>query len=96
MRTAKQDGLAAGGPDASHAMAKTDLNRVTPLKDRFKAAAELTGLPPALLAAIASRESRCGSVLASDGTGDGGNAFGIMQVDRRFHTLIAGQPDPES
>jgi hypothetical protein len=93
-KTAAQDHLSPG-PDASRAMAKTDLGRITVLKDRFNAAAAQTGLPPALLAAIASRESRCGNVLANDGTGDGGHAFGIMQVDLRFHT-IAGQPDPKS
>jgi soluble lytic murein transglycosylase-like protein len=93
--TARQDRLAAGGPEASHTMAMTDLRRVTPIKDRFNAAARLTGLPPALLAAIASRESRCGNVLASDGTGDGGVAFGIMQVDERSHTIV-GRPDPRN
>jgi hypothetical protein len=92
--TAAQDHLPPGA-ESSRTMAKTDLGRITPLKGRLNAAAALTGLPPALLAAIASRESRCGNVLASDGTGDGGNAFGIMQVDLRFHT-IEGQPDPKS
>ncbi|MBV8187918.1 MAG: transglycosylase SLT domain-containing protein [Alphaproteobacteria bacterium] len=94
-QTAKQDHL-AGGVGASRAMAKTDLGRVTPLKDRFNAAAALTGLPPALLAAIASRESRCGNVLDPSGNGDGGHAFGIMQVDRRSHPVIDGEPDPKS
>ena len=83
------------GVDGSRAMAKVDLHRVTALKDRFNAAAVLTGLPPALLGAIASRESRCGPALAPDGTGDFGNGFGIMQVDKRSHT-IAGAPDPKS
>ncbi len=94
-QTAKQDALAAGGPGASQAMAKTDQGRIKPLKARFNAVAAQTGLPPALLAAVASRESRCGNVLAPDGTGDGGNAFGIMQVDKRFHA-IKGTPDPKS
>jgi soluble lytic murein transglycosylase-like protein len=94
-QTARQDGLTAGGSDASLKMAKTDQGRIKPLKTRFNAVAAQTGLPPALLAAVASRESRCGNVLASDGTGDAGNAFGIMQVDRRFHT-IKGTPDPKS
>src|SRR5262249_33975447 len=93
-KTAAQDHLPPG-PDASRTMARTDLARITALKARFNAAAVQTGLPPALLAAIASRESRCGNVLQRDGTGDGGNAFGIMQVDLRFHT-IEGQPDPKS
>ena len=92
--TARQDHL-PGGVDSSRTMAKTDLRRVTALKDRFNAAAALTGLPPALLGAIASRESRCGNALAPDGTGDGGNGFGIMQVDKRSHTA-EGQPDPRS
>ena len=54
-----------------------------------------TDLPPALLAAIASRESRCGNVLDRHGFGDGENAFGIMQVDQRSHNL-EGLPDPRS
>jgi soluble lytic murein transglycosylase-like protein len=54
-------------------------------KAKFIKAAETTNLPPALLAAIASRESRGGAVLDARGRGDGGNAFGIMQIDFRFH-----------
>jgi hypothetical protein len=42
-------------------------------------------------AGIASRESRCGSALASDGTGDGGNGYGWMQVDRRSHQIDRSQ-----
>jgi soluble lytic murein transglycosylase-like protein len=93
-RTAAQDKLPPG-PAASQAMAHTDLGRITPLKPRFNAAAAATGLPPAVLAAIASRESRCGNVLDAHGFGDGGEAFGVMQVDRRAH-VPAGQPDPRS
>ena len=96
LQTARQDKLTAGGPDASRTMAKTDQGRIKPLKARFNAVAAQTGLPPALLAAVASRESRCGNVLdPNDGTGDDGNAFGIMQVDKRSHT-IKGKPDPKS
>jgi hypothetical protein len=93
-RTAAQDHLPPG-LDASRAMANTDKGRVSALKQRFNSAAAVTGLPPALLAAIASRESRCGNVLDANGNGDGGQAFGIMQVDRRSHTP-AGEPDPRS
>jgi hypothetical protein len=92
--TAAQDHLEPGRA-ASFAMAKTDLRRIQPLKDRFNSAADETALPPALLAALSSRESRCGNVLDHSGFGDGGNAFGILQVDRRFHAL-AGLPDPTS
>jgi hypothetical protein len=92
--TAAQDHLAPG-PGASLKMATTDLKRVSALKQRFNVAAGLIGLPPALLAGIASRESRCGAVLDAHGFGDAGHAFGIMQVDARFHTP-AGVPDPRS
>jgi soluble lytic murein transglycosylase-like protein len=76
-------------------MAETDIGRVRPLIAKFNAAAAKTNLPPALLAAIASRESRCGNVLDRNGLGDGGHAFGIMQVDKRFHNPD-GLPDPRS
>jgi len=90
-KTARQDGLPARGihgVQASEEMAKTDLPRIKPLKNKFVDAGKLFDLPPALLAAIASRESRCGNVLDKNGFGDRGNAFGIMQVDKRFHSPI--------
>ncbi|HMJ26211.1 MAG TPA: hypothetical protein VK475_10295 [Pyrinomonadaceae bacterium] len=80
-KTAKQDHL-AGGVASSETMAKTDRNRVMASKEKFKLAARAHNLPPALLAAIASRESRGGAVL-KNGFGDGGHGFGIMQVDDR-------------
>ncbi|WP_199295850.1 transglycosylase SLT domain-containing protein [Trichocoleus sp. FACHB-591] len=83
--TASQDGLSAGIA-ASQQMAKTDLGRVMAIADRFRKVGDKFNLPPALLAAIASRESRCGNAL-DQGFGDGGNAFGIMQIDKRFHDI---------
>jgi len=94
-RTARQDNLPSGGRQASQTMAETDFSRVRPLITKFNAAGSKTDLPPALLAAIASRESRCGNVLDRNGFGDAENAFGIMQVDRRAHNL-EGLPDPRS
>jgi len=94
-RTARQDHLPSGGRQASQAMAETDLRRVQALTAEFNAAALKTSLPPALLAAIASRESRCGNILDRNGFGDAENAFGIMQVDKRSHRL-EGLPDPRS
>lgn len=99
-RTASQDGLPARGirgVEASEEMAKTDHSRVMSNKEKFKKAGKEFNLPPALLAAIASRESRGGNVLDRNGWGDGGNAFGIMQVDKRFHRVVIeggsdGQP----
>lgn len=84
-RTARQDGLpqrGLHGVAASETMAQTDLRRIEPLRDRFAEAGEETGLPPALLAAIASRESRGGAALRN-GFGDGGHGYGIMQIDDR-------------
>lgn len=62
------------------------------LLDRFCTAGDKYDVPPAMLAAIASRESRCGKVLAADGTGDSGNGWGIMQIDKRHHRPV-GSPD---
>lgn len=87
--TASQDGL-RGGVDASHKMATTDLPKMKKYADEFAAAGKKYNLPPALLAAIASRESRGGSALDSRGFGDHGNGYGLMQVDKRFHTLKGG------
>ncbi|XP_078512288.1 lysozyme g-like [Lissotriton helveticus] len=57
---------------------------------KFKAKMVTVGkklcVDPALIAAIASRESRAGSALIN-GFGDGGNAFGLMQVDIRYHKI---------
>src|SRR3712207_5431936 len=87
--TARQDGLPAG-VGSSPKMARTDLARLKKYENAFESAAKKHGVPPALLAAIASRESRAGAALDSSGRGDGGNGFGLMQVDRRFHTPRGG------
>ncbi|ADO72548.1 peptidoglycan-binding protein [Stigmatella aurantiaca] len=87
--TARQDGLPAGVA-SSHKMARTDLSKLKPYADAFAAAGKKHDLPPALLAAIASRESRGGSALDSRGYGDHGNGFGLMQVDKRYHNPKGG------
>src|SRR5262245_20197887 len=92
--TAAQEGLSPGIAASQH-MAQTDLQRVLTLKDAFVLSGRTLDVPPALLAAIASRESRCGHVLAPDGTGDNGNGFGIMQVDKRHHTIVGGPRSQE-
>ncbi len=79
-KTARQDGL-SGGVASSRTMANTDASHVLKYKDAFNAAGAKYGLPPALLAAIASRESRGGTALDKNGRGDGGNGYGLMQVD---------------
>ena len=86
--TAKQDGLHAG-LEASRKMAQTDLPRLQNYCADFIAVGLRHSLPPALLAAIASRESRGGKVL-ENGWGDHGHAFGLMQVDKRWHSPAGG------
>ncbi len=96
-RTARQDNLPARGilgVKASEAMAETDRARIGAHKGKFSEAGKLFDLPPALLAAIASRETRCGNVLDANGWGDHENAYGIMQVDKRFHSPIETEGGP--
>ena len=99
--TARQDKLpqqGIHGVAASEAMAKTDRNRVIQHKEKFIAAGRQFDLPPALLAAIASRESRGGALLDKNGLGDHGHGFGLMQVDVTKNAHVerdggpAGQP----
>ncbi|WP_224241805.1 lysozyme [Hyalangium gracile] len=87
--TARQDGLCAG-ICASHKLARTDLPRLLQHQSAFEAAALKHGLPPALLAAIASRESRAGAQLDGNGLGGGGECFGLMQLDSRYHRPRGG------
>jgi peptidoglycan hydrolase-like protein with peptidoglycan-binding domain len=92
--TASQDGL-TGGIAASHTMANTDLRRVKALVDVFQPVGTKFDVPIAVIAALASRESRCGNVLYSNGWGDGGNGFGILQVDKNSH-VVRGTNSPTS
>src|SRR4030095_2284356 len=65
-KTARQDKLpqrGITGVQASEAMAETDRTRVIRHKAKFQEAARKFNLPPALLAAIASRECRGGNIL---------------------------------
>ncbi|XP_035681976.1 lysozyme g-like [Branchiostoma floridae] len=89
-QTASQDGIGYGGTSASQQMARTDLNRLNTYKSKIYNAASAKNMDPAVIAAIISRESRAGAALASDGTGDNGNGYGLMQVDIRYHTPQGG------
>jgi hypothetical protein len=92
--TAKAQGAGpTGGPEASAAIAAADRGRLLPMASVFQEAARQTGLPAALLAAIASRETRGGQQLDADGYSRwDGQGFGVMQVDKRSHTP-RGAPD---
>jgi hypothetical protein len=92
--TARQEGLSAG-ICASHKMALADLPRLRKHEAAFEAAALKHGLPPALLAAIASRESRGGASLDSNGLIGGGECFGLMQLDSRYHPPRGGAHSAE-
>uniref|UniRef100_A0A8D3B2J4 Lysozyme g n=1 Tax=Scophthalmus maximus TaxID=52904 RepID=A0A8D3B2J4_SCOMX len=84
--TAKQDSLGYSGVRASHAMAKTDIDRMENYRSEIYSVADKFEIDPALIAAIISRESRAGNTL-DNGCGDWNprrnayNAFGLMQVD---------------
>src|SRR5215813_10291216 len=86
-KTAESDGLTIVGPQASEAMARTDLARILALQPKLRAAGVKFFVPPALLAGIASRESRAGERLDRDGFGDDRHAFGVMQVDQTKHEV---------
>jgi hypothetical protein len=82
--TAHPEGSSAG-ICASYRLAQIDLPRLRRFQAHFEAAGVKYGLPPALLAAIASRESRAGALLDVNGLGSGGDCFGLMQLDSRYH-----------
>ncbi|KAE8625585.1 hypothetical protein XENTR_v10006326 [Xenopus tropicalis] len=85
-RTAKQDKLTVCGVQASERMAQTDLTRMNRYRSIIESVSRKMGMDAALIAGIISRESRAGNVLIN-GWGDNGNAFGLMQVDKRFHKI---------
>ncbi|WP_324290043.1 peptidoglycan-binding protein [Pyxidicoccus sp. MSG2] len=95
-RTARQDGIRQGGPAASRQMAMTDLPRLQQYKADIESVAQEYGFPPALLAAIISRESRGGQALDANGRGDNGNGYGLMQVDRRTAAGVGGPRSREN
>ncbi|XP_010896890.2 lysozyme G [Esox lucius] len=88
--TARADGKQAGGVAASHSMAADDLNAMNRYKSLIISVGQAKGVDPAVIAGIISRESRAGKGLDSNGWGDHGNAFGLMQIDKRWHTPQGG------
>lgn len=79
-KTAQQDGLPPGVA-SSHRMAQTDLPRLQKYKADFEAVGQKYGIPPAVLAGIASRETRGRAVDSTNSAG----AYGLMQVNVRAH-----------
>lgn len=85
--TAKQDKLTVKGVEASKKLAEHDLARMEKYKGIITKVGKAKKMEPAVIAAIISRESRAGAAL-KDGWGDHGNGFGLMQVDKRYHTPV--------
>ena len=89
--TARQDKLNSGGVGASEQMAENDQDRVLRYSGVFLQVGGELDLPPALLMAIASRETRGGSQLKSDGYSMwDAQGYGLMQVDKNSHTPQGG------
>lgn len=97
-KTAGQDRISlpegGDGRAASQQMAQTDRAHLEKYRELFQQVGEQYHLPPALLAAIASRESRGGTALDSKGNAKfDPNGYGLMQIDRKKNPqLIRGGP----
>ncbi|KAJ8267266.1 hypothetical protein GJAV_G00140520 [Gymnothorax javanicus] len=86
-KTALQDKLTVKGKEASHKLAENDKDRIMKYKELIIKVGKAEQMDPAVIMGIISRESRGGSVL-KDGWGDHGNAFGLMQIDKRYHKPV--------
>ncbi|XP_035290251.1 lysozyme g-like isoform X2 [Anguilla anguilla] len=84
-KTARQDKLTVQGVDASYKLAEHDFNGMKKYRDLIIKVGRAQQMDPAVISGIISRESRAGAAL-KDGWGDHGNGFGLMQIDKRYHT----------
>jgi soluble lytic murein transglycosylase-like protein len=81
------------GAEGSRQMANEDRARLAEYQGLFEEVGSKFGLPPALLAGMASRETRGGSdsQLGADGYSRwDGQGYGLLQVDKRFHSPEGG------
>ncbi|CAG2231990.1 Lysozyme G,Glycine, glutamate and proline-rich protein,Lysozyme g [Mytilus edulis] len=79
---------AYGGVAGSCLAIDRDIDELNKRKACYIQAGEKNGIPPAVIAAIASRESRAGRLLyKTNGWGDHHNAYGIMQCDINANPL---------
>lgn len=72
-----------------------DLPQIDALRSKFENSAKRYGVPPEILAAISSRESRTGKHLNSAGYDEEKKAYGIMQIDERYHKRRGKKPDSQ-
>ncbi|NXS62362.1 LYG protein, partial [Brachypteracias leptosomus] len=94
MATAKPEGLSYAGVAASEMIAGRDLKNMQKYQDMIIEVGHSKCVDPALIAGIISRESHAGTVL-DHGWGDHGNAFGLMQVDKRYHNTVGAWDSKE-
>ncbi|NXD80544.1 LYG protein, partial [Halcyon senegalensis] len=92
--TARPEGLSFAGVGASAKIAERDLKNMEKYRDTIIEVGHEKGVDPAVIAGIISRESHAGTVL-ENGWGDHGNAFGLMQVDKRYHKPVGSWDSKE-
>jgi membrane-bound lytic murein transglycosylase MltF len=73
-----------------------DIPELDRLHARFERAGKTYGVPPEILAAIASRESRVGQHLNKEGYDPEKKAYGVMQIDERYHKRRGRTPDSQA
>ena len=99
--TATPEGLSTAGVSASHEIARKDMVNLNQERlASLERAGQKLNVPTAIIAALASRESHLGTILGKFGNqpgwGDNNHGWGILQVDRRYHSPLAGLDDPYS
>jgi len=73
-----------------------DMPQLESLHSKFEQAGKTYDIPVEILAGIASRESRAGKHLDRDGYDPEKRAYGVMQVDERFHKRRGNKPDSQA
>ena len=76
--------------------AKEDLAQIEKLHPKLKKAADKFNVPVEILAGMASRESRAGKHLNKEGYDVEKQAFGLLQVDERFHKRKGKRPTDQT
>ena len=74
---------------------EADMPQLESLSKKFEQAGKRYGVPAEVLAGIASRESRAGKHLTREGYDPGKKAYGVMQIDERFHKRRGSKPDSQ-
>ncbi|KFO73994.1 Lysozyme g, partial [Cuculus canorus] len=92
--TARPEGLSYAGVAASEKIAEKDLRNMEKYRAKITRVGNSKNIDPAVIAGIISRESHAGTVL-DDGWGDYGNAYGLMQVDKRYHKIVGSWDSEE-